>query len=150
MNKAYKFRIYPNNEQIELIEKTFGCTRFVYNYFLDQRIKTYKTEGKSISYTNQQNQLPKLKKELSWLKEVDSTSLQMAIRYLDRAFKMLLEINLLDFKFKSKKNSKNTYTVNYVNNNIEIKKNKIKLPKLKWVKSKVHRYVEGNFKCYYF
>jgi len=55
MNKAYKFRIYPNNEQIELIEKTFGCTRFVYNYFLDQRIKTYKTEGKSISYTNQQN-----------------------------------------------------------------------------------------------
>lgn len=57
MNKAYKFRIYPSKEQIELIEKTFGCTRFVYNYFLDQRIETHKTEGKSITYTKQQNQL---------------------------------------------------------------------------------------------
>jgi len=145
MNKAYKLRIYPTEEQIELIEKTFGCTRFIYNYFLEQRIEVYKSEGKGIGYTKQQNQLPRLKKELSWLKEVDSTSLQMAIRYLDRAFKNFFRDKNIGFpKFKSKKNTKKSYTVNYVNNNIEIKKNKIKLPKLKWVKSKVHRYVEGR------
>lgn len=145
MNKAYKLRIYPTEEQIELIEKTFGCTRFIYNYFLEQRIEVYKSEGKGIGYTKQQNQLPSLKKELSWLKEVDSTSLQMAIRYLDRAFKNFFRDKNIGFpKFKSKKNTKKSYSVNYVNNNIEIKKNKIKLPKLKWVKSKVHRYVEGR------
>ncbi len=145
INKAYKFRIYPTEEQIELIEKNFGCTRFIYNYFLDQRIKTYKSEGKGTSYTKQQNQLPKLKKEFSWLKEVDSTSLQMAIRYLDRAFKNFFRDKNIGFpKFKSKKNPKKSYTINYVNNNIEIKKNKIKLPKLKWIKSKIHRYVEGR------
>lgn len=145
MNKAYKFRIYPNNKQIELIEKTFGCTRFVYNYFLNQRIEAYQLEGKSIGYTKQQNQLPKLKKDLKWLKEVDSTSLQMSLRNLDRAFKNFFRDKNVGFpKFKSKKDSKKTYTINYVNNNIQIKKNRIKLPKLKWVSAKVHRFVEGR------
>ncbi|HSH37123.1 IS200/IS605 family element RNA-guided endonuclease TnpB [Schnuerera sp.] len=145
MNKAYKFRIYPSKEQIELIEKTFGCTRFVYNYFLDQRIETYKTEGKSTTYTKQQNQLPELKKELSWLNEVDSTSLQMSLRNLDRAFKNFFRDKSIGFpKFKNKKNPKKSYTINYVNNNIQIKKNSIKLPKLKNVKAKVHRFVEGR------
>lgn len=145
MNKSYKFRIYPNNEQIELIEKTFGCSRFVYNYFLNQRIQLYKNECKSISYTEQQNQLPKLKKEFVWLKEVDSTSLQMSLRNLDRAFKNFFRDKNIGFpKFKSKKSTKKAYTVNYVNNNIQIKKNKIKLPKLKWVKAKIHRFVEGR------
>lgn len=145
MNKGYKFRIYPNEEQIELIEKTFGCTRFVYNHFLDQRIKVYKSEGKSVKYTEQQNQLPILKKELPWLKGVDSTSLQMSLRHLDNAFKNFFSDKKTEFpKFKSKKKSKKSYTVNYVNNNIEVKKNKVKLPKLKWVSAKVHRYVEGR------
>lgn len=108
MNKAYRFRIYPNEVQKDLIERTFGCTRFVYNYFLKQRIETYKTEGKSIGYTKQQNQLPKLKKELSWLKEVDSTSLQMTIRNLDRAFKNFFRDKTIGFpKFKNKKSKKN-------------------------------------------
>lgn len=145
MNKAYKFRIYPNNEQIELIEKTFGCTRFIYNHFLAQRIETYKTEGKSVGYTKQQNQLPKLKEEFPWLKEVDSTSLQMSLRNLDKAFKNFFRDKSIGFpKFKSKKNPRKSYTVNYVNKNIRIKKNSIKLPKLKWVKAKVHRFVEGR------
>ena len=145
MNKAYKFRIYPSNEQIELIEKTFGCTRFIYNHFLNQRIKIYRTEGKGINYTKQQNQLPKMKKEFLWLKEVDSTSLQMSLRNLDRAFKNFFRDKRVGFpKFKSKKNTRSSYTVNYVNNNIEIKKGEIKLPKLKWVCAKVHRFVEGK------
>ncbi|MGO1469939.1 MAG: IS200/IS605 family element RNA-guided endonuclease TnpB [Tissierella sp.] len=145
MNKAYKFRIYPKKRQRELIEKTFGCTRFVYNHFLNQRIEIYESEGKSIGYTKQQNQLPKMKKELGWLKEVDSTSLQMSIRHLDRAFKNFFRDKRVGFpKFKSKRNNKKSYTVNYVNNNIEVKKNSIKLPKLKWVPAKVHRFVKGR------
>ena len=145
MNKSYKFRIYPNSEQIELIEKTFGCTRFIYNYFLDQRIEIYKTQGKGINYTKQQNQLPKMKNEFPWLKEVDSTTLQMSLRNLDRAFKNFFRDKKVGFpKFKSKKNTKSSYTVNYVNNNIEIKKGKVKLPKLKWISAKVHRFVEGR------
>jgi len=145
MNKAYKFRIYPNEKQIELIEKTFGCTRFVYNHFLNQRIELYRSEGKSIGYTKQQNQLPKMKKEFEWLKEVDSTSLQMSLRNLDKAFKNFFKDKKVGFpKFKSKKDNKKSYTVNYVNNNIEVKKNSIKLPKLKWIHAKVHRFVKGR------
>lgn len=145
MNKAYKFRIYPNKEQIELIEKTFGCTRFVYNHFLNQRIEIYRSEGESIGYTDQQNQLPSMKRELEWLKEVDSTSLQMALRNLDRAFKNFFRDKNIGFpKFKSRKKSKKSYTINYVNNNIEVKNKKIKLPKLKWVSARVHRFVEGR------
>src|SRR6056297_920253 len=142
MNKAYKFRIYPDKKQTELIEKTFGCTRFVYNYFLEQRIQLYEEKGQFINYTEQQNQLPTMKKELEWLKEVDSTSLQMSLRNLDKSFKNFYRDKKVGFpKFKSKKNNKKTYSINYVNNNIEVKKNKIKLPKLKWVTGKVHRIV---------
>lgn len=145
MNKAYKFRIYPDEKQTELIEKTFGCTRFVYNYFLEQRIQLYEEKGQFINYTEQQNQLPTMKKELEWLKEVDSTSLQMTLRNLDKAFKNFYRDKKVGFpKFKSKKNNKKTYSINYVNNNIEAKKNKIKLPKLKWVTGKVHRIVKGR------
>lgn len=123
MNKAYKFRIYPDEKQTELIEKTFGCARFIYNYFLEQRIQLYEEKGQFINYTEQQNQLPMMKKEHEWLKEVDSTSLQMTLRNLDKAFKNFYRDKKVGFpKFKSKKNSKKTYSINYVNNNIEVKK----------------------------
>ncbi|MBC8059542.1 MAG: IS200/IS605 family element transposase accessory protein TnpB, partial [Clostridiaceae bacterium] len=145
MNKAYKFRIYPDAEQTTIIEKTFGCVRFVYNIFLNQRIEKYCNEKESIGYTKQQNQLPELKKELIWLKEVDSTSLQMSLRNLDRAFQNFFRDKSIGFpKFKSKRNNKKSYTSNYVNGNIEVKKNKVRLPKLGFVKASVHRYVEGK------
>lgn len=144
INKAYKFRIYPNENQIEIIEKSFGCSRFVYNYFLNQRNEVYKNEKRCMKYTEQQNQLPSMKKEFVWLKEVDSTSLQMSLRNLDTAFKNFFEGRADRPKFKSKRDNYKSYTSNYVNNNIVIKKDKIKLPKLKWIKAKVHRYVEGR------
>lgn len=144
-NKAYKFRIYPTEEQVVLIEKTFGCTRFVYNYFLEQRTNVYKTEGRPVNYTEQQNQLPGLKKEYEWLKEVDSTSLQMSLRNLDQAFKNYYNDKRAGYpKFKSKKHSKPAYTVNFVNNNIKVKNGNIKLPKLGWMKAAVHRFVNGR------
>lgn len=144
INKAYKFRIYPNQKQIEIIEKTFGCSRFVYNHFLNQRSEVYKNEKRCMKYTEQQNQLPSMKKEFAWLKEIDSTSLQMALRNLDTAFKNFFQGKAKKPKFKSKRDNYKSYITNFVNNNIEVKKNRIKLPKLNWVKAKVHRYVHGR------
>jgi len=144
INKAYKFRLYPNERQIEIIEKSFGCSRFIYNHFLNQRNEVYKDEKRCVKYTEQQNQLPSMKKEFVWLKEIDSTSLQMTLRNLDTAFKNFFEGRTDRPKFKSKRYNYKTYTSNFVNNNIDIKKDKIKLPKLKWVKVKIHRYVEGR------
>jgi len=74
--KAYKYRIYPNKQQIELINKTIGCCRFVYNYYLAERIELYKTEQKSLSYVKCANAMKNLKDEYEWLKEVDSVSLR--------------------------------------------------------------------------
>lgn len=61
--KAYKYRIYPNKKQIELINKTIGCCRFVFNYYLSKRIELYKTEQKSLNYIDNANDLKSLKKE---------------------------------------------------------------------------------------
>jgi putative transposase len=144
INKAYKFRIYPNEKQIEIIEKSFGCSRFVYNHFLNQRNEVYTSEKRCMKYTEQQNQLPSMKKDFVWLKEVDSTSLQISLRNLDTAFKNFFQGRADRPKFKSRRNNYKSYTSNYVNNNIVVKKDKIKLPKLKWIKAKVHRYAQGR------
>ena len=74
IHKAYKFRLYPTNNQVELIHKTFGCTRFVYNYCLD-----LKRNNKYLTKFDLMKELPKLKKEYQFLKEVDSCSLRNAI-----------------------------------------------------------------------
>ena len=76
MNKAYKFRIYPNSEQRTMLSKTFGCTRMIYNYYLDKRIKLYEKEKITFGYTKCANDLTVLKKEKEFLKDVDSISLQ--------------------------------------------------------------------------
>ena len=87
MEKAYKYRIYPNKRQKELLAKTFGCCRFVYNHFLNKRIETYQKEQKTLTYNQCSSELTKLKSELEWLKEPDKCSLQNAIKDMDRAYK---------------------------------------------------------------
>src|SRR5690606_3221633 len=91
-------------EQVELINKTFGCSRFVFNYFLDKWNETYEQTGKGLSYNTCSKQLTQLKKELSWLKEVDSTALQNSLKHLDNAFKRFFEKQNNKPKFKSKRN----------------------------------------------
>ena len=93
IHKAYKFRIYPNQEQQILIAKTIGCSRFVFNRFLSEWNKSYKETGKGLNYNACSAKLTLLKKEEGtlWLKEVDSTALQSSLRNLpdnyDRFFK---------------------------------------------------------------
>ena len=147
--KAYKFRIYPSEIQKELIEKSFGCTRFIYNNMLALQIKTYEEEGKSYSKYDLVKMIPSLKKEYEWLKEVDSTCLQAAIDDLDSAyqnfFREIKKGNNQGFpKFKSKRNPKRNFESKCVNNNITIKDNLIKLPKLKWVRAKISQTINGR------
>ena len=121
MNKAFKFRIYPNTKQQILIAKTFGCVRFVYNRMLFDRIEYYKETGKSLNNTPAQ-----YKKDFEWLKEVDSLALANAQLNLNRAYTNFFRNNTIGFpKFKSKKSNHRSYTTNCVNGNIKLENGKI-------------------------
>lgn len=136
---TYKFRIYPNKEQEILLSKTFGNARFVYNYFLEE----YKTNGYCSKYDNNNYCNRVLKEEYLWLKETDKFALTNSIYHLDIAIKRNMEKFSKEPKYKNRR-SIQSYQTNYTNNNIEILENCIKLPKLKQVKAKVHRKVEGT------
>lgn len=144
MQKAYKFRIYPNKSQQVQIDKTFGCARFVYNYFLDKRIKAYEEDKESLTYGKCSSLLTVLKIEKEWLKEVDKFSLQNSLKDLDRAYQKFFKEKTGFPKFKSKHNNRQSYRTNFTNGNIEIHNNKIKLPKLGYVKFAKSREVNGR------
>ena len=115
-DKAYSFRIVPNKEQEELINKNIGCVRFVFNHFLAQS-----KDDKYLSYSKFAAQLPKLKKEYNWLREVDSISLQQSLKDLAKAFKRFFK-GLAGFpKFKSKKIISNLIELNILSVLMELK-----------------------------
>jgi putative transposase len=149
LHKTYKFRIYPTKQQITIIHKSFGCSRFVFNHFLNLWNETYEQTGKGLTEYKCSLMLPALKKEFEWLKEVDSTSLQKAVQNLGDAFQRFFKKQNDRPKFKSKKNPVQSYTSKCVYSkrskpNIEIIGNKIKLPKLGWVKFAKSGEVEGK------
>ena len=86
--KGFKFRIYPNKTQQQLISSILGCCRFVYNHFLDIRKNEWKANHNSLTYAKASKLLTDLKKreDTSWLKEADSIALQQSLRDLDRAY----------------------------------------------------------------
>ena len=85
--KAYKYRIYPNNQQKEMFAKHFGCVRHVYNWALAEKKKCYEQTKKSLSRAQLQAMVVKAKKEdKPWLKEVNSQSLLVSLLHLDTAF----------------------------------------------------------------
>lgn len=155
MLKSYKYRIYPNKQQEELIQKTFGCVRFVYNQCLAYKIDKYKNEKVSLSRidcNNYKNRV--LKKEYEWLKEVDKCALDNAVINMDSAYQKFFKEHAGFPKFKSKHNNRKSYTTNCMYNNggkyktieVNFHNNKIKLPKLKWIKAKLSRNFEGKIK----
>ena len=149
MLKAYKYRIYPNSEQRTQIAKTFGCCRFVYNRTLAYRKETYENEKKSISKTDCNNYCNReLKKDYEWLKEVDKFALTNAIYNMDSAYQKFFKEHSGYPKFKSKHDNHKSYTTNYTNGNIAVnfENDRIKLPKLKEVKAKLHREFRGKIK----
>ncbi|MGG3987497.1 IS200/IS605 family element RNA-guided endonuclease TnpB [Bacillus smithii] len=144
VNKAYKFRIYPNKEQEALIAKTFGCCRFVFNYFLAKWNETHKETSKGLTYNSCSAELTQLKKKLVWLKEVDSVALQSSLKNLADAYNRFFKKQNDKPRFKSKKNKVQSYTTKYTNGNIQIVGNHLKLPKLGWVRFAKSREVEGR------
>ena len=139
MLKAFKYRIYPTKTQIQLIEKHFGSTRFLYNYFLDYRQKEY-AKGQKVNYMTTQLKLTELKKlkDYEWLNECGSQSLQMALRELDNSYQRFFKQLGGYPKFKSKKNNHQSFTAPQ---NIKIENNKTYLPKFTkdGIKTKFHR-----------
>ena len=105
IHKAHKFRLEPNDEQKSLLAKHFGCTRFVYNHFLSERKKQYDETHKSDNYYVQAKKLTELKKdgEHAWLNEINSQTLQHALRHLETAYVNFLRGNSKYPNFKSKK-----------------------------------------------
>lgn len=149
MEYSYKFRLYPNTEQQTLIQKTFGCTRFVYNHFLAQRIAEYKATSKAPTRFQQDKRLTSMKKEIPWLCEVDATALQSSIQTLDVAyqnfFRRVKSGGKPGFpKFKSKKSRHQSYKSKCVGTNIKVLGNAVQLPKLGLVKCRVSKEVEGR------
>ncbi len=144
VNKAYKFRIYPTKEQEVLIVKTIGCSRFVFNHFLAKWNETYKETGKGSTYGVCSSELPNLKKELPWLKEVDSIAIQSSVKNLADAYSRFFKKQNNAPRFKSKRNKVQSYTTKHTNGNIAIEGDKIKLPKLGLVRFAKSKEVEGR------
>ena len=145
--KGYVFRLYPNEKQTELINKTIGCSRFIYNHFLDDKMKEYKKTGKSKSAYDQIKLIPSLSKEYPFLKEVDSCSLRNSLFDLDNAYKRFYKGSGYP-KFKAKgvhdsyktNNIKSSYKGNNYNSiKLNLKSKTITLPKLKEVKIRGYR-----------
>ena len=149
MLKAYKYRIYPNSEQRIQIAKTFGCCRFVYNQTLAYRKEIYEKEKKSVSKTDCNNYCNReLKKDYEWLKEIDKFAMTNAIYNMDAAYQKFFKEHAGYPKFKSKHDNHKSYTTNFTNGNIAVdfETGKIKLPKLKAVKARLHREYSGQIK----
>ena len=146
--KAFKYRIYPNKEQEELILKHMGCSRWIYNYALDRKITSYQETGKGISRFDIQKELPLLKKDeqTSWLKEVNSQTLQASLENLDKAFTRFFKEKKGFPKFKSKKENKQSFNIPQ-NTEVDFEKNKVWIPKFKTpIKTKIDRTFDGNIK----
>ena len=140
--KAYKLRIYPTDFQRELLEKTFGCTRYIYNNFLAERKNKYEESKTRISVYEQLKKLTDLKRAKEWLREIDSCALQACVYNLDDAFQKFFKGNGYP-RFRAKgvhesfrtNNTLNTYKdKKYESIRIDLKKRIITLPKLKEVK----------------
>lgn len=147
--KFYKFRLYPNSEQKTLLEKTFGCCRFVYNHYLAKSIEDYENTRKSNSCNQNCKDLTHLKKDYKWLSEVSSTALQQSIRHLDAAyqnfFRRVKQGKTPGFPKFKRKSSNQSFTVpKDAPSTLAIKENKIQIPKLKFVKFKQDREIQGR------
>jgi putative transposase len=148
MHQAFKFRLYPTSEQTTLINKSIGCSRFVFNHFLAQWNETYEQTGKGLTYHTCSSQLTQLKKEINWLKEVDATSLQNKCKHLADGFRRFFQKQNKP-RFKNKHNRVQSYTsqCNHSKTSkptMEVDGNQIKLPKLGWVKFAKSREVKGK------
>ena len=145
--RAYKYRIYPTEEQKVLLAKTFGCCRFVYNWALNLKIEAYKLEKKSVAYKEVQDRMVnELKKENQWLTEVNSQALLNSIRNLDTAYKNFFrDTHAVGFpRFKSRKNRQSFQCPQHCS--VDFGKGTVSIPKAKDIPAVLHRRFKGTVK----
>lgn len=150
ISKAYKFRLYPNREQQILINKTFGCARFIYNHYLAESIEDYENTGKSKTYNQNSADSTQLKKELTWLSDVDSWAITNSLKDLETAYKNFFRRCKNGDKpgfprFKKKSHRQSYRTTNPNKYKLNIKNGMIRLPKLGFVRFKQDREIEGRW-----
>ncbi|MFY9132123.1 MAG: IS200/IS605 family element RNA-guided endonuclease TnpB [Candidatus Methanoculleus thermohydrogenotrophicum] len=145
MLQAYKYRMYPSREQVTLLMQHIHACRFVYNHSLEQKIRAYEQEGRKLSCYDLNKQLPALKEEYPWLKEVNSQSLQNANKNLDNAFTRFFREKKGFPRFKSKKNPVQSFQVpqHYA---VDFERSRIKLPKIGEIKTVFHRAFSGTMR----
>jgi putative transposase len=141
IHKSYKYRIYPTKEQEEILLKHFGCVRFIYNRFLKERQEEYLNNGNSLNYYDSTKSLTKLKNELIWLKEVNSQSLQSALKHLDIAYNRFFRKIAKFPRFKKKFDKQSFHIPQFIN----IKNGKLSIPKFKkGIEIVIHREMKGK------
>lgn len=145
MLRRYQYRLYPTRDQEVLIAKHLGCCRYVYNWALDRKNLAYHDDGISLSGYDLMKQLPALKAELPWLKEVNAQSLQQSIHHLSRAFTNFFEGRADEPTFKKKHAPEQAFTVpqSYT---VDFEQGTVKLPKIGAIKTVFHRRFEGRMK----
>jgi len=129
MLKSYKYKIIPNEDQKVLLNKHFGCIRFIYNHFLNERKREYETNKQTLNYYDNSKSLTILKKqeEYSWLNEVNAQSLQVSLKNIDDAYNGFFKKRTKFPKFKSK-HTKNSFKVPQA---VKVEDGKLKIPKFK-------------------
>lgn len=142
MIKAYSYRIYPNQKQIEMFVNHFGCVRYVYNYGLGRKIEEYEKTGKSPSCFDLMKEVTKLKKDLPWLSKVNSQSLQVSLRNLDNAYTKFFKEHKGFPNFKNK-NSQQSFSCPQL---VKLNEKYLSIPKIKDIKCIVSRKFEGKIK----
>lgn len=151
MEYAYRFRLYPNKEQERIISQTFGCTRFVFNYYLSKRKEVFEETGKAMGYYACCKDLTALKRQqdMQWLQCVDATALQASLQNLDWAFQSFFRRvkngdNPGYPHFKSKKDCHQSYKSKCIGANIKVFEKSVQLPKLGKVKCQISKVVQGR------
>ena len=144
MLKTYRYRLYPTPAQATLLQKSFGCVRWVYNQGLAARIKHYEETGQSLSCFEQMKQLTALKGENAWLGEVSSQALQQALRHLDAAYQAFFKGAGFP-KFKRKNRSKKSFSCPQ-DCRVNFEKARLTIPKIADIALRLSRTFEGTIK----
>ena len=145
MIKSYKYRLMPTKTQAELINKHIGSCRFVYNLALETKQSAYAGNKINLSSFDLIKQLPDLKKECEWLKEINAQSLQQSITHLNDAFTRFFKGQGEFPKFK-KKSSRQSFNIPQ-NVIVDFKNNKLKIIKFsEGIKIILHREFKGVIK----
>ena len=147
LNLNFKFECSPNKSQQNQLANIFGQSRFVWNYFLNKEIETYKSTNKFNFFYQNCTDLTKLKKELIWLNDSPSTTLQQTLKNLEKAMKASFKKEKSFPKFKSKRQPVKSINILMISDkHLDMDYSTIKLPKLGNLKCKFHRSFPTNFK----